>query len=112
MDPDPGEVKAFGVAARRYRKDLGLSGREVARRMSERLGREVKHQSVYQWEKGQNGPGDVATAYVLDEVLEAKGALAGLLFPTTDRRLSALEERAARTEAAIDRLLRAVGLEP
>lgn len=106
MDPKPEQVAAFGQEARRRREALGLTTEDVAARVTEILGREVKRQSVTQWENGQGSPRQEDKLAALDEALEAGGELAALLAPRLVDEVAELRDRLSRLEAEIARLVR------
>lgn len=107
MDPTPEQAAAFAAAAKRHRGRRGAPS--VAKALTERLGYKVDHQSIYQWED-PNGPKPQTFEKVqaLDDELDAGGELISLLMPIDGmaKRISSLEERADRTEALLDDLLR------
>lgn len=108
MDPTTEQILAHGAEARRLRGALGLSAREVAEQVTERIGRPVSLQSVTGWERGEYGPKDAQTAQALDDVLEAGGSLLGLLGveDTIVDRLTQIEDRLLRLEESLAALAR------
>lgn len=104
MDPKPEQVAAFGQEARRRRENLGLTTEAVAARVSAILGREVKRQSITQWET-RHAPRQWEKVQALDEALGAEGALAALLTGGLADRVSQLEDQMSE----VLRLLRQLG---
>lgn len=95
MDPTPEQVTAFGAELRRLRRNAGITSvQRVAALLTEQLQRDVKHQSVSAWERGQYAPQERVVVECLDELVGADGALLAILYGPT-----ALSERVARLEA-------------
>ena len=107
MAAGPDERLRFGERLKERREERPMTRQALIDAVNEATGMDYTPQAVYAWETGRNLP-PLNIIRVVEDILELDSELLTILgydhTPTTDERLTALEESVTRIEAALRRV--------